>query len=336
MEIKEQAAELMAGLKERMKSSFLLTFVVIWCIHHWRLIFIFFNFDEYYYLTMKIATIEAYLEKEGLLKLWLQPVGWTFLSLAFFYLFSVISELLNIIFHNTRKRIYSKWDSKKLKYATEYDEQQEHFEKISRKYRDLVKENTTLIQDRKDAEEQTSIEKARADEVTNANKALQKKYEETEGKIGVERLARNNLQQAKQKLENELLSFRGVQKIKDLTPYYSNDITGEKLFSKMLLVDLSIISSLDGQRQNVVRYVADGKVLRSFDDPDHRLVFSDIVLVQQNEARVKISEFKNAKTPPVEKEVTIKYVPSAKKFIWSYKDDRYEATPTYLNAVRLA
>lgn len=143
--MKEKIEELYDGLKERLKSNFLLTFVIIWLLHHWRLIYSIFNFDSDKTLVDKRAYIAQYLSEEGLLYLWVFPLFWTFVSMIFFYGFSSLSEILNIVYHNIRKIIYKKWDNEKLKTIEEYLEKVEENKKLQLQIKYLEESREVLL-----------------------------------------------------------------------------------------------------------------------------------------------------------------------------------------------
>ncbi len=160
--MKEKLEELFDGLKERLKSNFLLTFIVIWLIHHWRFVFILFNFDEYYYLDSKIVKLENYLEDETKRwNLWYYPIIWTFVSISAYYLFSTISELLFIGYNNARKKIYEKFENKKIRYATEYNELNKAYTELGDRYNKQFNENMGLTT-QKELYEKKAIEAVNA------------------------------------------------------------------------------------------------------------------------------------------------------------------------------
>lgn len=143
--MKEKIEELYDGLKERLKSNFLVTFIIIWLLHHWQLIYSIFNFDTNRTLIDKRAYIANYLSEEGMLWLWVFPLLWTFISMISFYGFSSLSEILNIAYQNIRKAIYKKWDNKKLKTIEEYLEKVNENEKLQRMIRDLEQRRELLL-----------------------------------------------------------------------------------------------------------------------------------------------------------------------------------------------
>lgn len=151
--MKEKIEELYDGLKERLKSNFLLTFVIIWLLHHWRLIYSIFNFDSDKTLFDKRAYIAQYISEEGMLWLWVFPLLWTFVSMTFFYFFSSISEILNIAYQNIRKAIYKKWDNKKLKTIEEYMEKVQEIEKLQMMIKDLELRRETILSTNKRLED---------------------------------------------------------------------------------------------------------------------------------------------------------------------------------------
>jgi hypothetical protein len=123
----------------------LLTFIVIWLIHHWEFVFTAFNFDKYYFLDSKIAKLSVYIEAEGKWGLWFKPLLWTFGSMLIYYFFSSVTEIINIAYHNVRKRIYKKWDNKKLKTIEEFLEKVEDNKKLQLLITSLEQGRETLL-----------------------------------------------------------------------------------------------------------------------------------------------------------------------------------------------
>lgn len=182
--MKEKLEELFDGLKERLKSNFLLTFIVIWLIHHWRFVFILFNFDEYYYLDSKIGKLENYLEDETKRwNLWYFPIIWTFVSISAYYLFSTISELLFIGYNNARKKIYEKFENKKIRYATEYNELNKAYSELVDRFNKQFNENMGLTT-QKELYEKKAIEAVNAlNLITEERDSLNKMRQANENTI---------------------------------------------------------------------------------------------------------------------------------------------------------
>jgi hypothetical protein len=143
--MKEKIDELYEGLKERLKSNFLITFIIIWLLHHWRLIYTIFNFDKDQTLISKKAFIAKYISDEGMLWLWIVPLLWSFCSMILFYCFSSLSELLNIRYHNLRKMIYKRWDNKKIKTIEEFLEVIAEKEKVQAQIIELERRRDTIL-----------------------------------------------------------------------------------------------------------------------------------------------------------------------------------------------
>ncbi len=188
--MKEKIEEILDGFKDRLKSSFLITFIPIWLLHHWRLVIILFNFDPYYYLDSKIWKIENYLESEKIYGLWIIPVVWTILSMLAYYTFSSLSELLNIIYNNLRKIIYERFDHKKLKLKSEYDELENKYRILASANAELINSNVSLG-DQKTKFEKGHIEISNSlglvtmerDTLTNENRTLRVDIDKIKGQL---------------------------------------------------------------------------------------------------------------------------------------------------------
>lgn len=212
--MKEKLEKLYDGLTERLKSSFLSTFIIIWLIHHWRLVFILFNFDPYYFLDSKIIKIENYIEHEGIFHLWVEPLIWTFISLLSFYCFSSLSEILYIAYHNVRKKIYKKWDNKKIKTIDEYLEKVEENEKLQQVVSDIEKRRDSLVTQNQRIEKEISQERV-------SNTVLSKQIIEKDIQLSTNEKAISTIEKEKEASKNRIIELvqENVKLKKDSSEY---------------------------------------------------------------------------------------------------------------------
>jgi hypothetical protein len=93
----DKLQEIYGGMRERLKSPFIVTFIVIWSIRHWRLLFMIFSFDEDLTQGYKRSLIDAYIFRNGGIQgMVLIPVLLSFLSIVSYYIISLVYEAINI------------------------------------------------------------------------------------------------------------------------------------------------------------------------------------------------------------------------------------------------
>ncbi len=110
----DKVKEVYNSLQERLKSPFLLTFIVVWSIKHWRLILIVLNFKETENAISKQTQIEDYIKGHLItikgydLPNWvgmiLPVLFWSIVSIMSYYLITIITESIAIWY----KRLKSK------------------------------------------------------------------------------------------------------------------------------------------------------------------------------------------------------------------------------------
>jgi hypothetical protein len=124
--MKEKLQEIYDGLKERLKSPFLLTFMVVWAIHNWEFVYAFVTFNSDMPYITRVSLLKAYLivhHDDELL--WL-PLGWTFASIGLYFVATFFSEGINLIYSKwIRTWLYWVIDRNKLKTEDDYNELEE-------------------------------------------------------------------------------------------------------------------------------------------------------------------------------------------------------------------
>lgn len=83
---------------DRFKSPFAGTFIVVWCLHHWILVFSLFNFDSNCTLPDKIAIISTYITTHSSCELLWLPILYTFAAIVVFYIFHLLALAISTAF----------------------------------------------------------------------------------------------------------------------------------------------------------------------------------------------------------------------------------------------
>ncbi len=90
--MKEKINETYESLQERLKSPFLLTFILVWAIHNWELLYGIFTFEESLRFVERIDFLKHYIRTYGTYHLFWFPLWWAFISLGLYLATSFISE----------------------------------------------------------------------------------------------------------------------------------------------------------------------------------------------------------------------------------------------------
>ncbi|MDN3595285.1 hypothetical protein [Zunongwangia endophytica] len=98
------------NLYEKTKNPFLGTYILVWLVRNWELVFTILNFDDDYKLSDKVEFVKLYYFDHGFLLGLLINIGWTFLVLIITYLLLASSKLIS----NAYENIISPWLSKKI------------------------------------------------------------------------------------------------------------------------------------------------------------------------------------------------------------------------------
>ena len=89
-EISEIYNSIQSSIVDRISSPFAWSFIISWCIHNWRLVYGFFNFDAACNLECRYAIISNYINEAGRDKLLIHPLEWSLLGVLFFLIFHAL------------------------------------------------------------------------------------------------------------------------------------------------------------------------------------------------------------------------------------------------------
>lgn len=103
------------NFKEKTRNPFLGTYIFIWVLRNWELVYSLFNFDNTYKLANKIDFVKSYYNTHSFTEGVLWNIGWTFLVLTITYLVLNISRvIINISEKQLKPWVYKKTDSKSI------------------------------------------------------------------------------------------------------------------------------------------------------------------------------------------------------------------------------
>jgi hypothetical protein len=124
--MKEKLQEIYEGLKERLKSPFLLTFMVVWTIHNWEFVYALVTFNSDMSYITRVSFLKAYLLVHDYDELLWLPLAWTFASIGLYFVATFFSEGINLAYSKwIRTWLYWLIDRNKLKTEDDYNELEE-------------------------------------------------------------------------------------------------------------------------------------------------------------------------------------------------------------------
>lgn len=120
--IKDLFVSFSDNFKEKTKNPFLGTYLLVWLIRNWKLIYTLFNFDNGAKLADKIKFIEEYYSKMDFIDNLLQNIYWSFgLLISTYILLNVSRLIVNLSEKRLTPWIYKITDSKSIVLKEEYE-----------------------------------------------------------------------------------------------------------------------------------------------------------------------------------------------------------------------
>jgi hypothetical protein len=96
----EEIRKIASDLGNRIKGTYGATFILVWSVFNWRLIYIILNFDKSYTLKHKINVLNCYLAHDkGHLNTFWYPLGMSVLSIIGYYLMNYLTFAISGVFN---------------------------------------------------------------------------------------------------------------------------------------------------------------------------------------------------------------------------------------------
>jgi len=109
------------NLNEKTKNPFLGTYLLVWLVRNWELVFTILNFDDEFKLAIKVNFIKDYYNENEFLIGLVKNIGWTFLILILTYALLNLSRLIiNFSEKRINPEIYKLTDSKSIVLKSDY------------------------------------------------------------------------------------------------------------------------------------------------------------------------------------------------------------------------
>lgn len=136
--MKDKLQEIYDGLKERLKSPFLISFIAIWSIHNWEFVYALMTFNSDMPYSNRVGFLKAYLRGHDYYELFWYPLIWTFVSMGLYFVGSFLSEGINLVYSKwVRTWLYLVIDTNKLKTEDDYNALEDRRRKLQELVNDL-------------------------------------------------------------------------------------------------------------------------------------------------------------------------------------------------------
>lgn len=325
--MKEQLQEIYDGLQERLKSPFLVTFVLVWSIQHWRLIFILLTFDSDLNQGHKIEAAEIYISKHsGWCGMILTPLIWSIASIIFYYLMTILTKTIGVGYNRGLALTYLKLNEKrKLITKEEHKEvegklkrQQSRIEELQKrvievsaslkdeenKYSSLLAAKSTIEQQNqglndtiRQANENITTEIKKSQELTKELNQTKQTIKELQIRTEKDLKTIEDLKAENKKLKPDKKEINPVviniptEKTKGLAEALRNGITSEHSFRMKFFVDkeLHIKKVMNNNEIEDLIYTGDDTFISSTNSSKY--VFTDIQYMSPNKIKVTFNHF---------------------------------------------
>lgn len=136
--MKDKLKELYSGFRERLKSPFIITFIIVWTIKHWKLVYLVFNFGSSYNAEQRLSIIITQIGDETNIELFWIPLGLALCSFLGYLAISWLYELINTTYNLwARTLIYYWFDKRKIVEKTLYDDLNKDYSKLNADFKTI-------------------------------------------------------------------------------------------------------------------------------------------------------------------------------------------------------
>ena len=206
--LKERLQEIYSNLHDRVRSPFIISFILVWCIHNWDLIFYIFTFDDKMSFTYKYAKFKAYITTYGPYHLLWFPLIWAYVSIGMYIGTSFLAEGITLLYNKwARPFLYNLIDDNKIVRKDEYDRQKGKVNRLSAQLSGAKEDASDALDKLKQVEGELSKVTALRDQVQNQYSLGQKLINEKDGTIAKLQSEKDNLLERLEILEKEANSL---------------------------------------------------------------------------------------------------------------------------------
>lgn len=155
----DKVKEFYDSLQERLKSPFILSFLIVWSIKHWRLLLIVLNFKDDEPTFSKEFIIDNYIKEQSLWYIWgkewhvyhwvgmvIPALLWTIFSIAAYYALTILSETIGVWYKRLKSWVMVRLNENRAIVTIEEHQAeirknskiQERLDSINRRYGDFL------------------------------------------------------------------------------------------------------------------------------------------------------------------------------------------------------
>lgn len=149
----EQIQDAFNSIKDRFKNSFIVTFLIVWCVLHWEMLYTLVNFDDTEDRDSKVYYIKTYIEDHSMI---LEPLGKSLISLIALYVLFIISDLIHSAYNWVRGGVLSVVKSKKVIRIEEYNRLGKEIDRVRERASDYRQRETNSIIANKELEDKVN------------------------------------------------------------------------------------------------------------------------------------------------------------------------------------
>lgn len=181
MSFKEKFDEIVSDFGGRVRNPLIGSFILVWLIQNWNIIFIFFNLDSRFSFGEKLTILRYCLDYLGWKGLIGYPLANAFISLICYYFIGVLSQLIKVGARSLNGLV-GKLDMTDFVPRAEFKKEIAHSKTLKKELAVVNDENKSLIDFKHNAQQEYNIIARRLDEAERnilSNGGFQKNVEET-------------------------------------------------------------------------------------------------------------------------------------------------------------
>jgi len=135
--VKETLDSMLDNIKERTTNPFLGTFLVVWIVKNWKLVYSLFYFDGAFTLTKRLEYIEKYFNEKSFWYNMVIVIGYTLFVLLVTYILLTLSRLLTEFYDKVIvPKIAQITDASSVVLKTKYSALEDAFKLLEKRYED--------------------------------------------------------------------------------------------------------------------------------------------------------------------------------------------------------
>jgi hypothetical protein len=150
--VKETIESIKYNITEKFTNPFLGSFIIVWIVHHWSIVYAFFYFDKDYSLEKRIQFFEMYWVNHSFLGSLFGAAGIALLVIIFTFLFLAATKYLSNIYRNVLIPLADKYSKGNVVTNVTYQIAIDKIKELDKKIEEERRQKNTLISERDEFE----------------------------------------------------------------------------------------------------------------------------------------------------------------------------------------